>query len=182
MRRRESQHPTMMTLNCTRKLAKRLPLPMVENPQPSTNRLGPWCANSFNVGRFPLIILTNERTLLSVVIPFKDIRSVHIRFLTSLEVLFHSIALSSSQIRDELQEMKVVQFMENTNRRTLGSMNDFVFHVRAALDDNRNDTLEDIAFHLSGIPCAPLKYGFPRDAVLDVIDPPPHHRQSEGRA
>ena len=181
MRRRESQFPKMMTLNCTQKLAKRLPFPMVDNPQSSTNKLDAWCANSFNIGRFPLIILTNERTLLSVVIPFKEIRSIHSRFLASLEVLFHSIALSSTQIHDELEEMKVVQITENTNRRTLGSMNDFVFHVQTALDRNRNATLEQISFDLSGIPCAPLKYGYPREAVLDVIDPPPHRGELIGR-
>lgn len=128
----------------------------------------------FNVGRFPLIILTNERTLLSVVIPFKEIRSFHSRFLTALEALFHSIALSSSQIHAELEAMKVVQLTENTDRRILGSMNDFVFNVRA---HDPNDTLEDISFHLSEIPCAPLKYRYPREAVLDVFDPPPHHEQ-----
>jgi hypothetical protein len=124
-----------------------------------------------------MILLTNERTLLSVVIPLKEIRSFHNRFLTSLEFLFHSIALSSKDVHAELEEMKVVQLTENTNRRTLGSMNDFVYHVRAALYHDQNATLEDISFHLSEIPCAPLKYGYPREAVLDVIDPLPHHGQ-----
>jgi len=124
-----------------------------------------------------MIVLTNETTLLSVVIPFKEVRSFHARFLESLELLFHSIALSSKDTCAELEEMKVVQLTQNTNRKTLGSMNDFVFHVRTALDRNRNATLEQISFDLSGIPCAPLKYGYPREAVLEIIDPPPHRGQ-----
>ena len=61
-----------------------------------------------------MIILTNERTLLSVVIPFKDIRTFHNRFLESLEALFHSIALSSKDIHAELLEMKVVELTDKT--------------------------------------------------------------------
>jgi len=67
----------MVTLNCTKKLAKRFAFPLVENPQPSTNKLGPWCANSFNIGRIPMILLTNELSLLSVVKPLKEARSFH---------------------------------------------------------------------------------------------------------
>ncbi len=167
----------MITLNCTKKLAKRLSFPFVDNTQPSTNLLGPWCANSFNVGRRPLIILTNERTLLSVVIPSKETRSLQTRFLTSLEVLFHSIGLSSRQINRELQEMQLIQFTTKTNRRTLGSMNDFVFHVRVSLAQNPYDSLEDISLSISEILCGPLKYGKPLEAVLNIVDPPPRGGQ-----
>jgi hypothetical protein len=128
-----------------------------------------------------MILLTNERTLLPVLIPFKEIRSFHARFLESLEVLFHSIALSSKDICAELDHMKTVQFTTNANRSTLGSMNDFVGHVWATLNHEDNATLGDISFRLSEIPCAPLKYAFPREAVLEVIDPPPHRGQFRER-
>ncbi len=162
----------MMILNCTKKLAKRLPYSVIEGSQACTNKLGPWCANSFNISRFPMIILTNERTLLSVVIPFKDIRTFHNRFLKSLEVLFHSIALSSREIQSELEQMMVVQLTDKSNRSTVGSMNDFVYHAKAALYEHQNLSLEELSFELSGIPCSPLNYGFPREEVLNVITPP----------
>lgn len=156
----------MMTLNCTKKMAKRLPFPLTVSPQPSTNVLGPWCANTFNVGRVPLIILTNERTLLSVFIPLKEIRTFHDRFLDSLEILFHSIALSSDQIHREMEEMKTVQFTNQTNRTVLGSMNDFVANVRAF---DPQYSLEEIAFELTEMPCGPLKHGNPREAVYNIL-------------
>ena len=126
-----------------------------------------------------MIILTNERTLLSVIIPFKEVHSFHDRFLTSLEFLFHSIALSSKDVLPELEEMKIFQLIQNTNLSILGSMNDFVSHVRATLYHDKNATLEDISFHLSEIPCAPLNYRYPREAALDVFDPQPHRTQSK---
>jgi len=165
-----------MTLNCTKRLTKRLPFPVVEKLQPDTNKLGPWCANAFNVGRAQLIIMTNERSLLSVLIPFKEIRSVHGRFLLSLEDLFFSIGLSSDHIQGELSEMKVVQFNNNTNRRTLGSMNDFVNGIKGVLQVRPDESLQELTVELSKVPCAPLRYGYPREAVLDILDPPPHIR------
>jgi hypothetical protein len=73
--------------------------------------------------------------------------------------------------------MKVVQFTSNTNRRTLGSMNDFVYHVTGVLESDPSYSLEDIAYHLSKVPCAPLHYGYPREAALDLIDPPAHNKE-----
>ena len=115
--------------------------------------------------------------MLSVVIPIKEVRSFHDRFLSSLEFLLHSIALSSQDIRAELEEMKVIQITQNTNLKTLGSMNDFVHHVRAMLYYDQNLTLEEVGFRLSEIPCAPLKYRYPREAVLEVFDPTPRPEQ-----
>src|SRR3989338_7054214 len=165
----------MMTINCTKKLTKRLPFAVVADPRPSTNKLGPWCANSFNIGRFPMILVTNERTFLSVVIPFKDIHSLHARFLWALEVLLQSIAVSSSDILAELEQMDIMQLTDKTNRSAVGTMNDFVFHAKGALYDNQDLSLEELSFNLSGIPCAPLKYGLPREEVLNVIALP-HNR------
>jgi hypothetical protein len=163
----------MFVLNCTKKLAKRLPFPFVEDPAQSTNKLGSWSANSFNLGRFPMILFTNDRTLMSVVIPYKEASTFHTRFLESLEVLLHSIALSSREIAPELAEMKSIQLTTRTNRSVLGSMNDFVFHTRSALYHKPNLTLEELSFQLSSIPCAPLKYDFPREAALSIFAPPP---------
>lgn len=165
----------MMTINCTKKLAGRIPFPLVDHLPPTSNVLGAWCANIFNVGRTPLIIVTNEKTLLSVLLPFKEIRTFHGRFLDSLEVLLHSIALSSGQIQTELENMQIVQYTDRTNRSVLASMNDFVINVRA---HEPGHTLDEVSFNLSGIPCGPLKYGTPREAVLEVIDPPPHRFRS----
>ena len=163
----------MLVLNCTKKLAKRLSFEFAENPGESTNKLGPWTANSFNIGRFPMIILTNDKTLLTTVIPLKETRTFHDRFLMSLELLFQSIALSSAEILSELQEMSEMQFTTRTSRSVLGSMNDFVFHARVAINQESDLSLPALSFELSSIPCSPLKYGYPREAALDLLAPPP---------
>ena len=159
----------MVTLNCTLKLSKRLPYSMVDVTLPTTNRLGNWCANSFNIGRHPYILITNERTLLSVVIPFKESATIWLRFVISLQSLFKAIGLSDRIIQKELHEYGQVQITRKTNRHTLGSMNDFVDQVQARFQVDANPSLEGIACYLSEVPCGPLKYGLPKEAVKRVF-------------
>lgn len=64
----------MITIRCTRKLAKRLtPTPGADTRQ-STSKLGDWYANPLNVGHQRLIHCVSERSLLSIVLPAKDVR------------------------------------------------------------------------------------------------------------
>ena len=140
--------------------------------QPSTNRLGPWCANVFNLGRWPMVILTNERMLLSVVVRFKNVHSLWERSLEAVEILLHSNTLPGAVIQKEIDEMRSVTFSRNTNRQVLGSMNDFVFASRAYFESNPSGTLEDLSFQLSRIPCSPLKYAYPQDAALSLLTAP----------
>ncbi|MCX6144985.1 MAG: hypothetical protein NTZ35_17410 [Ignavibacteriales bacterium] len=159
----------MVTLNCTLKLAKRLPYSMVDLTLPTTNTLGDWCANSFNLGRYPFVLITNERTLLSVVVPLKDSVTFWPRFIVSLELLLHTIGLSQTVIQRELQEYRQVQLTRQTNRHTLGSMNDFVYQVRARFEIDVAPSLQNIIYELSEMPSGALNYGNPREAVRDFL-------------
>ena len=142
---------------------------MVDLTLPTTNTLGDWCANSFNLGPYPFILITNERTLLSVVLPLKGSATFWPRFLVSLELLLKTIGLPRRIVQRELQEYRHVQLTRQTNRRTLGVMNDFVFQVRARCEIDVNPSLQDIAYELSEMPCGPLKFSNPREAVRHLL-------------
>ncbi len=159
----------MVTLNCTLKLSKRLPYSTVETTLPSTNKLGDWSANSFNVGRYPCILITNERTLLSVVLPLKQSSTFWPRFVLSLQALLKAIGVPDKLVDEELREYAQVQLTRKTNRHTLGSMNDLVYNVQARFQIDGNPSLEDIALDLSRIPCGPLKYALPKEAACQVF-------------
>lgn len=113
--------------------------------------------------------MTNERTLLSVVLPLKESATIWPRFVLSLKSLFKAIGLSDRIIQKELHEYKQVQLTQKTNRHTLGSMNDFIDQVRARFQTDRNPSLEDITSYLSEVPCGPLKYALPKEAVRNVL-------------
>ena len=155
----------MTILNCTVKLSKRIPFPMVESDSQPTNILGQWSGNTFNLGKFPFIILTNELTLLSVVISLKDVHTFWIRFLNSLERLLGQLQIPSTQIEHELHSMAEVTFTRKTNRSTLGSMNDLVHMVRAIVGQQAEINLDAINFELSEVVSLTLKEVYPRDAV-----------------
>jgi hypothetical protein len=159
----------MVTLNCTLKLSKRLPYSTVDITLPTTNRLGDWCANSFNIGRNPYILVTNERTLLSVVLSLKESATFWPRFVLSLQLLFKAIGLSEKNLQKELQAYGQVQMTRKTNRHTLGSMNEFIDLVRARFEIDGDRSLEDICCHLSEVPCGPLKYGLPKETVRQIL-------------
>jgi hypothetical protein len=162
----------MTEVHCTLKFSKRVPFVMAETDSPCTNGIGPWCANIFNLGRIPMVILTNEKTLLSVIVQFKNVSSLWDRSLEAVEILLHSIALPSSVIQREINEMQSVSFSRKKNRQVLGSMNDFVFLSRAYFESNPSGSLEELSFELSGTPCSPLKYAQPRHAALSLFTPP----------
>ena len=65
----------MFTLRCTRRLLERFGEPAADVPAPTTV-LGDWYANLLNVGRLRLVLCTSERTLLTVLVPAKDVSAL----------------------------------------------------------------------------------------------------------
>lgn len=167
----------MTILNCTLKLATRIPFPIAYEDSAATNTLGPWSGNTFHLGRIPFIILTNERTLLSVVISLKDVHTFWMRFLASLETVLHQLQIPTVTVKEELQSMREVTFMRATNRRTLGSMNDLVHMVRAIVAQEPNTTLEAVNLELSGVVSLALQGLYPKDAVHQAFNTLPPQRK-----
>ena len=163
----------MMIINCTKKLAKRLPFELSDSPAASTTALGPWSANSFNIGRWPMVIFTNEKTLLTLAIPIKESRTLHERFLQAFEILLRSFGAAAPSIRAEMAGMTTAAFTTHTNRSTLGTMNDFVFGIRAMYQSDPQVSLNEVWLRLSSTPCAPIGFRYPRDEAMMLVAPPP---------
>lgn len=159
----------MVIVNCTLKLSKRLPFLFVKTPEPSTNLLGSWCANVFNHGRQPLLIFTNERTLLTVILSQRTVHSIWGRFLVSLEDLLRFISVPSRIIQGELERLQQVQFSRSTNRQVLGSMSDFVSMARLHFESDPNLPIRQLNLMLNEAPCSPLNMDSPKKAILDFV-------------
>ncbi len=113
-------------------------------------------------------MLTNERTLLSVVVELKTANRLWERFLLALEEMLNSFELSLSVIGRELEQMKEVQFARNTNRSVLGSMNDFVFLIRDQMQIDPGASLHKINWMLSTVPCGPLEMRSPEEETRRI--------------
>jgi hypothetical protein len=159
----------MYTLHCTRSLLAKL---KEENDHArgmvATTRLGDWYANRVNIGHSRLILCTNERTLLSVVIPAKDLPSLPQRVAASVAQLLLALDIDQELVKAEADEMNRVSFAPTANRSVLGSMNDFQFQIRVELEAGEVDLLA-INLRLSDVPCGPLGYDRPADRALQEL-------------
>jgi hypothetical protein len=152
------------TLRCTQRLLARLDQPIDGGhaAATSTTALGDWYANTLNVGRLRLLLCTSERTLLTVLLPAKDLgafpdrlREAVVRMLTRLDV-------ANGEVARERREMAWHQLGRTASRRILGSMNDFAFLAETYIRDEGPDVdLDAIATILNRAPCRPIEYQSP---------------------
>jgi hypothetical protein len=163
----------MYTLRCTKPLLDRLgPLtkPGAGPPPPTTTALGDWYAKRVNVGRHRLVLCTNERSLLSVVVTAKDLPGLPQRLIESLVALLRRMGVPPSVIADEAQEMQWVRFDKTASRSVLGSMDDFA--IAADWFFRRPVSvayLDDLDWRLSETPCGPLDYQQPRERARELL-------------
>ena len=165
----------MYNIRCTQPLLKKLaPAPSDKGnaPEPTT-RLGDWYANRLNIGHTRLVLCTSERSLLSVVVPTKNLPGLPERLAASLEALLRSFDVSDERIVEELREMSCARFDRTASRSVLGSMRDFSLGVRARVSHwGWPGSLSEFDRELAETPCGPLDYEFPievsRQLLLDT--------------
>ena len=163
----------MYTLRCTRPLLRRLgPLtPPADGPPPAASTsLGDWYANRLNIGPHRLILCTSERSLLSVVVPAKDLPGLPHRLVESVTLLLRRIGVPAPAIAREVGEMQSVRFDRTVSRSVLGSMNDFALTADQFFRRPGPEVyLEDLDWRLSETPCGPLGYAQPFERARDLL-------------
>lgn len=153
----------MFTIRCTRPLLTRLkvaPVP-AESFEPTTV-LGDWYANTLNVGRLRLLLCTSDRSLLTVLVPARDLGGFPKRLQDAVGRILPGLGVSVQQVAREQREMTWHQFNRTQNRQVLGSMNDFAFLAETYIRDDAPDVdLHSIACMLNRAPCRPIAYESP---------------------
>ena len=126
--------------------------------------LGDWYANRLNIGRHRLILCTSEATLLTVVVPAKDLLGLPIRLAESVSLCLQRIGVPLARVQLELNEMQLVRFDRTVSRSILGSMNDFILSAYAFVGGAESDMyLDDLDARLNETPCKPLGYMSPTE-------------------
>ena len=159
----------MVVINCTKKLFRRLKVQDSSEIYSSTNLLGAWCANVFNIGRYPFIIFTNEKTLLSILFPLKEFKRISDLFNSSLSRQLRELKIPENSILAETKQTSEIVLSTNTNRSTLGSMNDLVFQIKAIIYDQQSFTVTELERQLRKIPFSSINFSNPGEAVIDVF-------------
>jgi hypothetical protein len=163
----------VIALRCTQKVRDRLHLlAELPNPSPPTSALGDWYVHIVQIGRQQIVLATSERSLLTVLLPARELRYALVPNLQSgARKLLLALAVPEGIVNRELDAMQTVTFARATNRRVLGSMNDFAFQLGAYME-RTGDALE-LALRLSDTPMSAIgtksDLGIPREIACQLL-------------
>ena len=167
----------MAYLCCTKKIVDLLGItPVPSLPSDDTTVLGPWYTNLFFVERKKCLIFTNAKTLFSFVVinqTKKDLEHIGDIFRRELLKRLQAELIGDEAIPRIMRDCEKVTLCKTSDRKTLGSMNEFVFHFNvhcvmeeglANLDvDKFNTLVAGTIMKLNG------KYIRPREMLKEVI-------------
>lgn len=156
----------MFTLRPTKKLRARVPAFVDTETGPATTRLGDWYANLLVHHRKQVVLFVSERTLLPVVVAAAPVATLTSRFQVGLGALLLTLGIADAEVAAELREMGSHAVGKTSNRRVLGSMNDFAWLLSAAPED---ETLLHAARVMADAPCGPIGMERPRDLTASLF-------------
>lgn len=146
-------------------------MPLDENP------LTDWSAHLFLADRKQYVLLSNTKSLLSVVMPGEGIMNDTVfceRALSSIRELLQAEDHETVFERLIQPDSASVYFSKAVDRRVTGSMNDLIYHATAWLVEGElslsevsaglNDTLLSVLARTKTIP-----YGKPREAFKGLV-------------
>jgi hypothetical protein len=163
----------MLTLCCTKIVRDRLRLAaqLPATVQPTT-RLGNWYVHLERFGHQQIVLATSERSLLTVLLPARELReSIEVGFQAALAELLIALQLPAHVVNRELAAVQPISFASATNRRVIGSINEFArqlhFYVTSARDPL------DLSLRLSETPMSAVgsksNYGLPAEVARDLL-------------
>ena len=113
----------MVILRPTKKLRSALPTTVVSTQ--GDTALGDWYVNRIVVGRQPLLLLVSSKSLLPIVLPARDVRSLPGRLGALVASRLQRFGIGPDTIEAELRAMQPVVVAPTVDRSVLGVMVDF---------------------------------------------------------
>jgi hypothetical protein len=144
----------MVILRRTAKLSAALP-ETVRPSSTSDTALGDWYVNRIFVDRRPLLILISSRSLLPILVPARDVRSLPERLADIVAKRLERLQIPSQMIEAEVRAMTPVVVARTEDRSVLGIMVDFAktvpYHLEpGGWDESMLPFVED---RLAETPC-----------------------------
>jgi hypothetical protein len=164
----------MVILRPTKKLSSSLPSAEVVPPCNNT-ALGDWYVNRIVVDRQPLLLLVSSASLLPLLLPARDVRSLPGRLEALVEARLRRLGIDARAIDAEQQAMRPVVIGPTVDRSVLGIMVDFARAVPHHLEAGRwtEHTLPVVEERLAETPCRAARSGdrviFPDKKTSDLF-------------
>ena len=144
----------MVVLRATKKVLSKLPV--ASRPvTASDTALGDWYVNRLVVDRQPLLLLVSACSLLAIVAPAREVRTLPDRLPELVATRLRRLGISTALIQAEVAAMEPVQVAATQDRSVLGSMVDFAKAIPVYLPIGGWDltTLPFIESQLAETPC-----------------------------
>lgn len=162
-----------MIFRLTVKLAKKIgfdPLPVLPCDK-GKDLLLDWNAHLFTVQRTQYILVTNTRSLYSLVMPGRGITTDR-QFIQSVRTGLQAFMARQGHhlkgVKNQLSQELETFFSKIIDRRILGSMNDLIFQSKIRLEEGQQTPFE-VSFYLNETPMSYLKYRSPKDVFQQLL-------------
>jgi hypothetical protein len=150
----------------------RLPAQLPAPVQPST-RLGNWYVHLARFGRQQIVLATSERSLLTVLLPARQLReNIEVNFQAAVTELLTALRVPQDKVSCEVAAMHPLSFAAASNRRVIGSINEFVWQLENCR--TRTNDLLRLSLELSDTPMSAIgsksNLGFSHLVARDLLE------------
>jgi hypothetical protein len=149
----------LVTLRCTANLLKQLREPASDGA--ASGRLGDWYARSLVGGRRHVVLCTNERSLLSIVVPLAPVAGLRSRFVAAAMRRIDQIPAAPELLAAEREAMRDTQFGRSVSRSVISTMNQLAFSAEGWLRERTSTDLEGLGLWLCDTPCSAISTQWP---------------------
>lgn len=129
----------MMTLRCTQKVLNWCKWTPQGSDLPATTTLGDWYANLLFTKHHRLLLCTSETSLLSVLIPLKNMKDIGIALAIAVRLNLERHGILENLVSAEISQMKPILIGKTKSRVVLGVMNDLMIGAKVCLGIGRQD-------------------------------------------
>jgi hypothetical protein len=144
-------------------------LPAAVGDQPPSTALGDWYVNFINMRNHRLVHFVSDRSLLSILVPVKTLKTALDRHITSLHDLLEDLGVAPAIIKAELDEMGQRAVAKTQSRSVLASMRDLALSARWILAKAPSTSPRQISFELARVPRGPLAMALPAEAAIGLL-------------
>jgi hypothetical protein len=117
------------------------------------------------------ICAVNEKSLLPIFIPAKEMKTFSERFLIRLEEVLQRLDIAQPQIEHELQAMSEMRFCKTNSKVVLGCQNDYIRMASYMLrDDSSTSSLTEYTLELSKTPFKSIAYASSQEMCRVVFN------------
>ena len=159
----------MFAIRGTQKLLRRIGMPLSDLSVPPDTLLGDWYANLLVAKPMHLVLCMSERTLLPVVVEARNAAMFRARMVESVRAVLTALGVAPSSIERECAVMDRVYLTKTESKSVLGSLNDFMFHLKHSLAYLPEHSLLERSLYLAETPCKPIGYNSPDRATRELF-------------